>query len=163
MLSPCSVSLLTRSWVSTARAHHRRRNDRLSAIQARVKGGYSIVASMLLDGKPTLIVFRDPNGIRPCVIGERSDGSYIAASESVALDVLNFERSFEPQPGEAVFLRQGEAPIRRSLERKAAILASSSSFTSLARIRSCTGNRSMRCVAIWEQRWRIVLLKKASI
>lgn len=90
----------------------------LSAIQARVKGGYSFVASMLLDGKPTLIVFRDPNGIRPCIIGQREGGSYIAASESVALDVLNFERSFEPQPGEAVFLRQGEAPIRRSLERK---------------------------------------------
>ena len=88
----------------------------LRKIHQRVKGSYSIVATLLLDGVPTLIVLRDPNGIRPAIVGKRTDGAWLAASESVALDVLDFEHSFTPEPGEAIFLRPGQEPIRHQLD-----------------------------------------------
>jgi len=85
-------------------------------MQSRVRGSYSIAAALMLEGRPTLMLVRDPHAIRPAVIGSRSDGAYIVASESVALDVLGFEPLTEPQPNEIVFLRAGEAPIRRPLK-----------------------------------------------
>ncbi len=88
----------------------------LREMQRRVRGSYSIVAALMLDEVPTLVVVRDPNGIRPAVIGRRDDGSWIAASESVALDALGFRAVDEPSCGEAVFLRAGEEPERRQLE-----------------------------------------------
>jgi len=84
-------------------------------LHARVRGAWSIVAALMLDGVPTLMVLRDAWGIRPAVIGQRADGALIAASESVALDVLGFERIDEPQAGEVVFLRANQAPIRVEL------------------------------------------------
>ena len=77
-------------------------------------GSFSIVA-LMLDGQPTLVVLRDPYGIRPAVIGKRGDGAWIASSESVALDVLSFEVESEPAPGEALFLRAGQPIIRKVL------------------------------------------------
>ena len=56
-------------------------DDALQAVgvmQSRVRGSFSIVAALMLDGKPTMIVVRDPNGIRPAVVGRREDGSWIA-------------------------------------------------------------------------------------
>ena len=41
-----------------------------------------------------LVAFRDPNGIRPLVLGKRETAAryeYIVASESVALDILGFD------------------------------------------------------------------------
>ena len=90
----------------------------LKQVRARVRGSYSIVAACMLDGEPTLVVFRDPNGIRPAIIGKRDDGAWIATSESVALDALGFTAFEEPKPEEAIFLRAGQAPIRHSLDAK---------------------------------------------
>lgn len=88
----------------------------LVAMRGRVRGSFSIAAALMLDGKPTLVVVRDPHGIRPAVMGRRSDGAWMVASESVALDALGFRKREVPPPGEAIFLRAGEEPIRRSLE-----------------------------------------------
>jgi amidophosphoribosyltransferase len=81
-----------------------------------VRGSYSIVAACMLDGEPTLVVFRDPNGIRPAIVGRRDDGAWIASSESTALDALGFEKFEEPKPEEALFLRPGQEPIRHPLD-----------------------------------------------
>ncbi|MEM1414571.1 MAG: amidophosphoribosyltransferase [Myxococcota bacterium] len=88
----------------------------LRVVQAQVRGSYSLVAGLLLDGVPTLVVLRDPHGIRPAIIGKRADGAWIAASESVSLDALGFEHAFEPAPGEVVILRGGRAPERHRLD-----------------------------------------------
>ena len=104
-----------------SRPAHHTLDDALAALRTvheRVSGAYSIVAALMIDDEPTLIVLRDPHGIRPTTIGRSADGSWVAASESVALDVLAIEERFEPEPGEAVFLRAGKEPIRRSLIRR---------------------------------------------
>jgi len=59
-----------------------------------------------------IVGFRDPNGIRPIVFGEREseDGlEYMMASENVALDALDFKLTRDIKPGEAIFVeRSGE-------------------------------------------------------
>ena len=87
----------------------------LGEVQKRVRGAYSIVAALTLDSEPTLVVMRDRRGVRPCVVGQCANGTWIAASESVALDVLGATNRFEPGAGEAVFLRAGKEPVRRQL------------------------------------------------
>jgi len=78
--------------------------DAVEAVHRRCTGGYAVVAMIVGYG---IVAFRDPNGIRPLVLGKRSSEQgeeYMVASESVALDVLQFERMRDVQPGEAVFI-----------------------------------------------------------
>jgi len=74
------------------------------AVYRRLRGGYAVVAMVLGHG---LLGFRDPNGIRPLVIGTR-DGprgrEHMLASESVALDQSGYELLRDVGPGEAVFI-----------------------------------------------------------
>lgn len=81
--------------------------DTVAAVHRRCRGGYAVVALVIGHG---IVAFRDPHGIRPLVLGRReTDGrqEYMVASESVALDVLGFERLRDVQPGEAVFIEEG--------------------------------------------------------
>jgi len=78
--------------------------DAVDAVHKRCTGGYAVVAMIIGFG---IIAFRDPNGIRPLVLGERErkgTKDYMVASESVALDVLQFERLRDVRPGECVFI-----------------------------------------------------------
>src|SRR6478672_9317773 len=74
----------------------------VEGVNRRAKGGYAVVLAVLGLG---LVAFRDPHGIRPLVLGRRTTAAgteYAVASESVALDVLGFERLRDVAPGEAV-------------------------------------------------------------
>ena len=77
----------------------------IAGVAHRAKGGYAVVCAVLGLG---LVAFRDPNGIRPLVLGKRSNegggDEYIVASESVALDVLGFERLRDVAPGEGIVI-----------------------------------------------------------
>jgi amidophosphoribosyltransferase len=76
----------------------------VAGVHRRVKGGYAVVSVVLGLG---LVAFRDPNGIRPLVLGKRehNEGTeYIVASESAALDILGFSRMRDVQPGEALVI-----------------------------------------------------------
>ncbi|MEK6967019.1 MAG: amidophosphoribosyltransferase [Nanoarchaeota archaeon] len=81
-------------------------NDIFKAVEevfTSVIGAYSVVC--MIAGKG-LLVFRDPKGIRPLVMGVRRNGtnSYAFASESVALSVLGYESIEDVEPGEAIFI-----------------------------------------------------------
>jgi amidophosphoribosyltransferase len=76
----------------------------VDSLHQRCKGAYSVIA--LITGKGVL-GFRDPHGIRPAVLGYRDTEKgreYAIASESVALDVLEFTLMRDLKPGEAVFI-----------------------------------------------------------
>ncbi|SPT68734.1 amidophosphoribosyltransferase [Anaerobiospirillum thomasii] len=77
----------------------------IKGVNAEIRGAYAVVALIIGVG---LIAFRDPNGIRPLVLGKRVDDNgkdeYMVASESVALDVDNFKLVRDIAPGEAVFI-----------------------------------------------------------
>jgi len=78
--------------------------DALDRVHQRCKGGYAVVAMIIGHG---VVAFRDPHGIRPLVLGHRKTAAgdeYMVASESVALDVLQFEHLRDVAPGESIFI-----------------------------------------------------------
>ena len=85
----------------------------IAGVHRRARGGYAVVCLVLGLG---LVAFRDPHGIRPLVLGRRAGEAgeeWIVASESVALDVLGFERVRDVRPGEGlVITARGELHAR---------------------------------------------------
>jgi amidophosphoribosyltransferase len=76
----------------------------VSAVYRRIRGGYAVIAMVIGHG---VLGFRDPNGIRPLVIGTRESPrgrEYMLASESVALDQAGYELMRDVGPGEAVYI-----------------------------------------------------------
>ncbi|WP_027081541.1 amidophosphoribosyltransferase [Luteimonas mephitis] len=92
----------------------------IEGVNRRARGGYAVVATVLGLG---LVAFRDPHGIRPLVLGKReAEGGmeYAVASESVALDILGFERMRDVAPGEGVVITaRGELHVRQCAEPRA--------------------------------------------
>ncbi|MDC3332709.1 amidophosphoribosyltransferase [bacterium] len=73
-------------------------------LHQRCKGAYAVVCMLANYG---MVAFRDPNGIRPLVYGERKTNAgmeYMVASESVALDALGFTLVRDVAPGEALYV-----------------------------------------------------------
>jgi amidophosphoribosyltransferase len=71
--------------------------EAVAATMRRIEGAFSAV--LLSEGK--LIGLRDPNGIRPLVLGRLEDDP-VLASETCALDLLGAEVEREIEPGELV-------------------------------------------------------------
>ena len=124
--STCDVELIL--WVfQDALSRRLRVSDRITAddvfaavgaVHEKVKGAYSVVATIADEG---MVAFRDPFGIKPIVFGEKTTPagmSYMFASESVVLDVNGYQRTREIGAGEAVFIdHQRIAHQRRVTER----------------------------------------------
>jgi amidophosphoribosyltransferase len=78
--------------------------EAVEGVHKRCRGAYAVVAMIANFG---LLAFRDPNGIRPLVIGRHDSENgveYVVASESVALDVLGYTLVRDVEPGEAIFI-----------------------------------------------------------
>jgi len=86
----------------------------LETVFRRCRGGYAVVALIVGNG---VVGFRDPHGIRPLVLGRRETArgpEWMLASESVALDMLDFELVRDVGPGEAIFIdMQGRLHARQ--------------------------------------------------
>ncbi|SMN00725.1 Amidophosphoribosyltransferase [uncultured Candidatus Thioglobus sp.] len=97
--------------------HHINEQDIFASVvqvHKRVRGAYAVVGMIPGYG---IFGFRDPNGIRPLILGKRTTQGgtkYMLASESVALTALGYEISRDIAPGEAVVLnRKGEVFIQQ--------------------------------------------------
>ena len=121
--STCDVEIIL--WVfQDALATSLRRNGELSAddvfdavkaVHDKVKGAYSVVATIADLG---MVAFRDPFGIKPIIFGrkENEDGlSFACASESVVLDVNGYTQTDDIGPGEAIFVDENRQVHQRRL------------------------------------------------
>lgn len=73
-------------------------------LMKKIKGAYSVTT--LIDNVG-LFAFRDPNGIRPLVLGKRSTSKgteWAVASEDVAFSTIGYERVRDVNPGEAILI-----------------------------------------------------------
>ncbi len=83
-------------------------------VHRRVRGSYAVVALIAGHG---LLAFRDPYGIRPLAIGRGADGTYMVASETVALEGSGHVVERYVAPGEAVFIDlQGQLHAQQCAE-----------------------------------------------
>ena len=76
----------------------------IEAVHERCSGGYAVIIMIIGFG---IVAFRDPNGIRPLILGKRKSDTgedYIVASESVALDVTHFDIDRDILPGEGLII-----------------------------------------------------------
>ena len=76
----------------------------VTKLHKRVKGAYAAIGMIPGYG---IFGFRDPNGIRPLILGERTTKKgtkYMLTSESVALTALGYKITRDVKPGEAVVI-----------------------------------------------------------
>ena len=71
--------------------------DRVIDALSRVKGAYCL----LFQTETRMIAARDPHGFRPLCIG-KTEGTYVVASETCALDLIDAEYVRDVEPGEVV-------------------------------------------------------------
>ena len=67
---------------------------------SKAKGAYSL----LLMTQDQLVAIRDPGGFRPLCLGQLSNGGYIAASETCALDLVEAQYVRDIEPGEVLII-----------------------------------------------------------
>jgi amidophosphoribosyltransferase len=76
----------------------------VKGVYDQIKGSYAVVAYIAGQG---MVAFRDPYGIKPLVYGKRRDGlipSIAVASESVSLNIMNFNEIKNILPGQVLFI-----------------------------------------------------------
>ncbi|WP_336652769.1 MULTISPECIES: amidophosphoribosyltransferase [unclassified Leucobacter] len=93
--------------------------EAVSRVHQRVEGSYATIALIAGYG---LLAFRDPNGIRPLVLGRRTATSgadeWVVASESLVLESGGYEIVRDVEPGEAILISpDGTLQSRQCAER----------------------------------------------
>ncbi|PJZ83679.1 amidophosphoribosyltransferase [Leptospira harrisiae] len=83
-----------------AKSHKTDLLEALCESLAQVRGAYSL----LVLTPRYLIAVRDPNGFRPLVMGKRSDGAIVFASETCAFDITETEYVRDVEPGEMIVI-----------------------------------------------------------
>jgi len=91
-----------------ARMQNRERKDCIIEALSLLKGAFSLV--MMFDDM--LVAARDPLGFRPLCIG-KFDGTYVAVSETCALDLMNAKYIRDVKPGEIVFIDKNGLTSRK--------------------------------------------------
>ena len=81
---------------------HSELKDAVKEVMRQLVGSYSL--AILID--KTLVVIRDPLGIKPLCLGLLDNG-YVVASESVAIDILNGQLIRDVAPGEMLVFSNG--------------------------------------------------------
>ena len=93
--------------------------EAVQSILLNVKGAYSVTAIIIGKG---LVIFRDPQGIRPLVKGERPNGNggsdYIFASENSMFYSLGYEPKGMVEPGELIYIAENGEVFRKRLIKK---------------------------------------------
>jgi amidophosphoribosyltransferase len=94
--------------IAQARLECQSAQDAVSQAMKRLKGAYSLVVM----SSRKLIAARDPHGFRPLCIGRKGDAVYLA-SESSALDSIGAAFVRDVEPGEIVWVYEGEIHSNR--------------------------------------------------
>jgi amidophosphoribosyltransferase len=93
--------------------------DAVTSIFKKVKGAYSVTSLIIGKG---LVVFRDPQGIRPLVKGERLNKNgkkdYIFASENTMFYQLGFKPKGTVLPGELIYVDEDGKVFNKRLVKK---------------------------------------------
>ena len=93
--------------------------EAVTRMQSRLSGAYSII---IMINNVGLVAVRDHHGIRPLIIGKRDEdlmrAEYMIASESAAIDALDFKIIDDIAAGETIFISK-EGKMSRSKSQKA--------------------------------------------
>lgn len=86
----------------------------IKATMEKIKGAYSVVGMT----RNKFFAFRDFHGIRPLVLGAIDEKTFVAASESVALDAVGAQYVRDILPGEIVYTSENETGLKSFLVRE---------------------------------------------
>ncbi|PPF62590.1 amidophosphoribosyltransferase [Clavibacter michiganensis] len=130
--------------------------DAVANVHERIEGSYAVISIIAGHG---LLAFRDPFGIRPLVLGKRSDANalagvqrdeWVVASESLVLEASGYEVVREVAPGEAIFITQNGEMYSRQCAKNSVLVPCSFEYVYLARPDSV-----MNGISVYEARLRL--------
>jgi amidophosphoribosyltransferase len=123
----------------------------ISRLHKRVEGSYAAIALIAGHG---LLAFRDPFGIRPLILGRRSQGlvgdEWIVASESLVLEHGGYEVVRDIAPGEAVFIAMDGEMTSKQCASNPRLIPCSFEYVYLARPDSI-----MNGISVYDARLRL--------
>lgn len=125
--------------------------DAIETLHERVEGSYAAIALIAGQG---LLAFRDPFGIRPLILGRRSQGlvgtEWVVASESLVLESGGYEVVRDVAPGEAIFITRAGELYSRQCAKNPRLIPCSFEYVYLARPDSI-----MNGISVYEARLRL--------